>query len=271
MRQVHRPARAARPARRAALRWPRRPPVAEVIGKVQAFYQRTKDLKGNFKQVFTDTLYNRQRTSYGYLYVKKPGMMRWNYVKPEKKSFIADGKELWVYEPEDKQAFRNPLSTDNLSTGLTFLLGKGDLGKEFEASYAEEKLGSPDDLVIKLTPRKPTAQYRYILLVVRAGRLQRQRVAGHRQDHQKPSPLHRSQGQHQDPEERLCLQAGRGRAGDRRVQAAAPLRSRARLSVGRAAASAPCVIGPAPFSGRAAAASGLRRVPAARPLGLHLQ
>ncbi len=144
-----------------------RPPVGEVVAKMQGFYNRTKDLKGKFKQVYTDTLYNRERTQYGYLYVKKPGMMRWNYVSPEKKSFIADGKELWVYEPEDKQAFRNALSTNNLSTGLTFLLGTGDLNKEFQVGYSEEKLGGPEDFVLQLSPRKPTAQYQYILLVVR--------------------------------------------------------------------------------------------------------
>ncbi len=144
-----------------------RPPVGEVVSKVQAFYKKTKDLKGNFKQVYTDTLYNRQRTSFGYLYVRKPGMMRWNYVKPEKKSFIADGKELWVVEPEDKQAFRNPLSTNNLSTGLTFLLGTGDLNKEFNIVLAPDKLGGPGDIVLKLTPKAPTAQYKHILLAVR--------------------------------------------------------------------------------------------------------
>ncbi len=143
------------------------PPVKEVVVKMQAFYNTIKDLKGSFKQVYTDLLYNRKRTSYGYLYVKKPGMMRWNYVKPEKKAFIADGKELWVWEPEDKQAFRNPLSTKNLSTGLTFLLGQGDLGGEFEITLSEEKLGAPGDVVLKMTPRKPTAQYKYILLVVK--------------------------------------------------------------------------------------------------------
>jgi outer membrane lipoprotein carrier protein len=143
-----------------------KPPVAEVVTKVQAFYNKTKDLKGKFKQVYTDTLYNKQRTHYGYLYVRKPGMMRWNYVKPEKKSFIADGKELWVYEPDDKQAFRNPLSTANLSTGLTFLLGQGDLTKEFDVAYASEQLGGPGDLVLKLTPKKPTAQYQHIVMVV---------------------------------------------------------------------------------------------------------
>ena len=145
-----------------------RPPVKEVVAKMQAFYEKAKDLKGKFKQVYTDSLYNRRRTSYGYLYVKKPGMMRWNYVKPERKSFIADGKVLWVWEPEDKQAFRNPLSTDTLSSGLTFLLGKGDLSKEFDVSYSDEQLGGPEDLVLKLTPKKPTAQYEYLLVAVKS-------------------------------------------------------------------------------------------------------
>lgn len=141
-----------------------------VADKVQAQYNQTKDFKGKFKQVFTDALYNRKRVSFGYLWVKKPGMMRWNYVQPEKKSFISDGKILWVYEPVDKQAFRNPLSTKTLSTGLAFLLGTGNLGKEFNVSFAtdkKEKLGSPQHIVLKLVPKKKTAQYDHLILVVR--------------------------------------------------------------------------------------------------------
>lgn len=143
-----------------------RPPVDQVVRKMQTFYDKVKDLKGKFKQVYTDTLYNRKRTSYGYVYVKKPGMMRWNYVSPERKSFIADGKVLWVHEPADKQAFKNPLDTGSLSTGLTFLLGKGDVSKEFEVSYADEKLGGPESLVLKLVPRKPTPQYKHLLFAI---------------------------------------------------------------------------------------------------------
>jgi outer membrane lipoprotein carrier protein len=145
------------------------PPVKEVVAKMQAFYTKTLDLKGGFKQVYTDLLYDRKRTSYGYLYVRKPGMMRWNYTKPEKKSFIADGKELWVWEPEDKQAFRNPLDIHTLSTGLTFLFGTGDLLKEFDVTASSEKLGGPDAIVLKLAPRKPTAQYEHLLLALNPG------------------------------------------------------------------------------------------------------
>ena len=147
-----------------------KPPVMEVATKMQKFYNATLDLKGKFKQVYTDKLYGTKRTSHGYLYVKKPGMMRWNYVKPERKSFIADGTTLWIHEPEDKQAFRNPLDTNTLSTGLTFLFGKGDLTKEFIISYATDKkdvLGGPGDLVLKLVPKTPTAQYEYLLMAIK--------------------------------------------------------------------------------------------------------
>ena len=144
-----------------------RPKVEEVVTKMQAFYEKTQDLKGKFKQVYTDTLYGSKRTSYGYLYVRKPGMMRWNYVKPERKSFIADGKMLWVHEPEDKQAFRNPLDSANLSTGLTFLLGKGDLTKEFDVAYAADKLGAPGDLVLKLMPKAATGQYEHLVIAIK--------------------------------------------------------------------------------------------------------
>lgn len=150
---------------------PAKPPVSQVVAKMQALYNKTKDFKGSFKQVFTDALYNRKRTSYGYLWVKKPGRMRFEYSHPEKKYFIADGKILWVYEPRDKQAFKNPLSTKTLSSGLTFLFGSGNLSKTFNASYATGKkyqLGGPKHLVLKLTPKKPTAQYEFLVIAVRA-------------------------------------------------------------------------------------------------------
>jgi outer membrane lipoprotein carrier protein len=144
--------------------------VNEVVAKMQAVYNKTKNLTGKFKQIYTDVLYNRKRRSHGLLYVKKPGMMRWDYTRPEKKSFISDGKILWVYEPQDRQAFKNPLNTRKLSTGLTFLFGSGNLANEFTITFAKTKsdlLGSAAHYVLKLVPIKPTAQYKYLVLAVR--------------------------------------------------------------------------------------------------------
>lgn len=153
----------------AAAAHPAETSVEQAVERMQKLYNETKDLKGKFKQVYTDKLYERKRTSYGYMYVKKPGMMRWNYVQPERKAFISDGQVLWVWEPEDKQAFRNPLDASTLSTGLTFLLGAGDLRQEFEISRAEAtgEIGAAGQILLKLTPRQPTAQYDYLMFALR--------------------------------------------------------------------------------------------------------
>ncbi|MCU0559295.1 MAG: outer membrane lipoprotein carrier protein LolA [Desulfobacterales bacterium] len=39
----------------------------------------------------------------GRIYVRYPGMMRWEYEKPEPQAIITDGTKLWVYRPQDNQ------------------------------------------------------------------------------------------------------------------------------------------------------------------------
>lgn len=42
-------------------------------------------------------------TASGRIFVKRPGMMRWEYEKPDRQSVITDGNTLWIYRPEDNQ------------------------------------------------------------------------------------------------------------------------------------------------------------------------
>jgi outer membrane lipoprotein carrier protein len=37
----------------------------------------------------------------GRMYVKYPGMMRWEYDKPERQVIITDGHKLWIFRPQD--------------------------------------------------------------------------------------------------------------------------------------------------------------------------
>lgn len=39
----------------------------------------------------------------GKVYVRHPGMMRWEYDKPDKQIIITDGFKLWIYRPNDNQ------------------------------------------------------------------------------------------------------------------------------------------------------------------------
>ena len=138
----------------------------QVVASVQKFYLNTQKLKADFKQTYTNTTYGRSSTSTGKVYVQKPGKMRWDYATPERKHFISDGTTLWVYEPLNKQAYKQDLKNTVLPVAVTFLYGQGDLAKDFDPTLDPGKYGMKGDLVLKLTPRQPSAQYKHLWLVV---------------------------------------------------------------------------------------------------------
>lgn len=47
----------------------------------------------------------------GKVYVKYPGMMRWEYQEPEPQIIITDGIKLWIYRPEEKQVMTGSAPT----------------------------------------------------------------------------------------------------------------------------------------------------------------
>ena len=142
------------------------PPVATTVARIQKFYEGTQDLHARFDQELTAAIGGKKKAS-GDVWLKKPGRMRWEYQKPERKLMVADGSTLWVYEPEDEQAFRQALKTSSLPSSVTFLLGTGKLSDEFDISYQHlDGVGAPGDLVLKLVPRQATAAYRNLDFVV---------------------------------------------------------------------------------------------------------
>ena len=99
---------------------------AQLASAVQRYYDGAKDLHARFEQNLTTAMGTKKRAS-GDLWLKKPGRMRWDYAKPEKKLMVADGQTLWVYEPEDEQAFKQELKSSNLPDSVadyTHLAGK---------------------------------------------------------------------------------------------------------------------------------------------------
>jgi outer membrane lipoprotein carrier protein len=150
------------------------PPVrtpAEVVTGVQTYYKGVQKLSADFRQEYVNTTFGKSSISDGKVFIAKPGKMRWDYAKTnnvaEKKFFISDGTTLWVYEEAQKQAFRQSLKDQLLPVAVTFLYGQGNLDAEFKAELdTSGKYGGKDDYVLKLTPKKPSAQYKLLWLVV---------------------------------------------------------------------------------------------------------
>ncbi len=135
----------------------------QVAKNIQAFYKSTKDFQAKFEQTYSDVAAGEEKKSYGRVYFKTPGKMRWDYYagkasKKRDKIYVSDGKIFWIYEPEFQQVFKQCLADSQLPTSLRFLMGQGDLLGEFNVSFA--KKSSAEAPILKLVPKKPTAKYK---------------------------------------------------------------------------------------------------------------
>jgi outer membrane lipoprotein carrier protein len=136
------------------------PGAAELARKVQAYYERTSDLEARFQQTYTYAGFGRRQVSSGTLRVKKPGKIRWDYEKPARKTIAVTGSRLVQYEPEENQAYVDErFDASAMSAAVAFLLGKGDLAREFD--LAVDDLGA-----LVLRPKAPDPRVESIALTV---------------------------------------------------------------------------------------------------------
>jgi outer membrane lipoprotein carrier protein len=91
----------------------------------------------------------------GKMYVRYPGMMRWEYEKPEKQIIITDGKKLWIYRPDDNQVMTGSAPAFfSDGKGASFLSDIKLIREKFNISKVE----STDDYFyeLKLQPLEKT-------------------------------------------------------------------------------------------------------------------
>ncbi len=74
-----------------------------VIRSMQQHFDTVQTLKADFDQETFSGAVRLQTHGEGKIYLKKPKMMRWDYIKPEKQSFVTDGIKAWLYIPSEKR------------------------------------------------------------------------------------------------------------------------------------------------------------------------
>jgi len=103
--------------------------VKAVASAVDAHYNHLRSLEAQFTEIYRGA--GMERTESGTLWLKKPGKMRWEYRSPKEKLFVSDGKAVWFYVPDDRQARKTDArKLEDIRSPLAFLLGKTKLEKE---------------------------------------------------------------------------------------------------------------------------------------------
>ena len=139
---------------------------------LQARYMGIRDFSADFVQTYRGGVLKTQTTERGTVVVKRPGKMRWVYTSPERKELVSDGQKIYWYIPADKQVVvRDMPAADQATTPVLFLSGRGDIARDFAASYAS---GSPATagVHLKLVPKRPEPEYEYLVLTVDPASLQ---------------------------------------------------------------------------------------------------
>lgn len=141
-------------------------PTPESLARsLQQRYQGIRDFSADFVHSYRGGVLRTQTTERGTVAVKKPGLMRWNYTSPEKKEFVSDGRKIYFYVPQDRQVQVTDVpSTDQATTPALFLAGKGNIVRDFTATYGDKPPAGT--VALKLTPRRPEPDYEYLIVAL---------------------------------------------------------------------------------------------------------
>ena len=154
-------------------------PNADALARaLQQRYQTIKDFSADFVHTYKGGALRTQTKEIGTVKIKKPGKMRWTYTAPERKEFVSDGVKIYSHIPQDRQVLVSDVPPDSdVSTPALFLSGKGDIARDFAASIVQSPV--PDSIGLKLTPRRPEAQYDYFIVATTQAGLQIRALATH--------------------------------------------------------------------------------------------
>lgn len=153
--------------------------VEAAVAGLQRRYASVNSVAANFQQIYRAPGVNQVES--GVFWMKKPGLMRWEYQEPEKKLFIADGRKAYLYVPQDRQVTEQSFSASDMhDTPLEFLLGAGNINKSFDAQWETElKPDIKGTLLIRLTPRTNETGYLFLVLEIDRETFDLRRIAIH--------------------------------------------------------------------------------------------
>jgi outer membrane lipoprotein carrier protein len=124
-----------------------------------------KGVEADFAQILDTPALPEPQVESGRLFLERPGKMRWEYSKPKGKLAVADGKDTWLWLPDDQVAIQAPFQGDERDSGVSLLMGERlDLSGRFSIDWAPGPKGEPH--LLRLRPRTRGAPYDALLVQV---------------------------------------------------------------------------------------------------------
>lgn len=151
---------------------PARETAEAFAARLQQRYDTIRDFEGEFTQSYEGGVLKVKTTESGTVAIKRPGRMRWLYTRPERKEFVADGSRMYSYIPADKQVIVAAMPTESQTTPALFLAGRGNLVRDFTATYTDLPGTAPGLVALKLIPKRTDPDLEWLVVGVDPATLQ---------------------------------------------------------------------------------------------------
>jgi len=128
-------------------------PSADLLKRVQSTYRDVNDLTADFVQQSYIEGFD-AKSFKGKLYLKKPGMVRWDYTRPVKQNIVINGDKIILYFHEQKQAIIQKASAHPDAEPAMGLLSNIEKWEESFSVIVDDSSG--ESFRLKLIPRTMT-------------------------------------------------------------------------------------------------------------------
>lgn len=139
--------------------------VAQLVGRVQSFYDKTTSFKSDFKQEYYVKVHDKRIRSNGRVVFSKPGKMDWVYDDPKDNRVVSDGALVKVYEASNHQMFEQHMDKSQYPAALAFLTGQGKLADLFTFTVPDG-MSFPNGTVLQGVPKQATPAYATVLFYI---------------------------------------------------------------------------------------------------------
>jgi outer membrane lipoprotein carrier protein len=134
---------------------------ADCVARVDAYLGSLRTLSAGFVQVVQDKQGQVTERATGTLSISRPNRFRWDYQQPYAQTIVADGKKLWLYDPDLDQVTVRLLEQGLGATPAMLLSGSGKVGDAFTAGPVEQQ---KDWTWCRLTPKQKGSDFERVSL-----------------------------------------------------------------------------------------------------------
>jgi len=121
-----------------------------LLSAIDAHQAGVRDLQARFTQTVYSPSIQRRETKTGQVWVRRPGLMRWEYAGADPSTVTSDGEAVRLYDPKEGQVQIHPIAGVFSQKALGLLMGEGAIGDAYDATLLAD--GNAGEKRVRLTP-----------------------------------------------------------------------------------------------------------------------